>query len=68
MNRNITEIVTIDNQVILKRFYKKGFHELGSHLFYLPEMPSDEEFEKILKTNILQIIKIIHYAPIKRTS
>ncbi|KGG51019.1 hypothetical protein DI09_490p10, partial [Mitosporidium daphniae] len=41
MNRNTTEIVSIDNQVVLKRFYKKGFHELGSHFFHLPEMPSD---------------------------
>lgn len=69
MNRNTTEIVPIDNQVILKRFYKKGFHELGSHLFYLPEMPSDEEVEKLknevfLKEDVLDIsgvgLEVIH--------
>lgn len=60
MNRNTTEIVSIDNQVILKRFYKKGFHELASQLFYVPEMPSDEEVEKLknevfLKEDVLAI-------------
>ena len=57
---NQTRIFFFNNQVVLKRFYKKGFHELGSHLFYLPEMPSNEEVEKLknevfLKEDILDI-------------
>ena len=66
---NTTGIYNINNQLILKRFYKKGFHELGSHLFYVPEMPSDEEVEKLkneifLKEDILDIsgegLEVIH--------
>lgn len=66
---NTTGIYNINNQLILKRFYKKGFHELGSHLFYLPEMPSDEEVEKLknevyLKEDLLDIsvfgLEVIH--------
>jgi hypothetical protein len=57
---NTTEIVTIDNQFILRRFYKRDGNELASYLFYLPEMPSEEEVQKLkdevfLKETILDI-------------
>jgi hypothetical protein len=66
---NTTEIVTIDNQVILRRFYKRDGNELASYLFYLPEMPSDEEVEKLknevfLKEDVLDVsgvgLEVIH--------
>ncbi len=65
----ITGIYSINNQVILKRFYKRGFHELSNYLFFLPEMPPDEEVEKIknevfLKEDLLDIsgdgLEVIH--------
>lgn len=57
---NTTGIYNIDNQVILKRFYKRGFYELSNYSFNIPEMPSEEEVQKLkdevfLKEDILAI-------------
>jgi hypothetical protein len=43
---NKTGIHTIDNQVVLKRYYKDS-EELKTYVFQLPEFPSDEELDRL---------------------
>jgi hypothetical protein len=66
---NTTGIYSINNQVILKRFYKKSYHQLSNYLFCLPEMPSEETVEQLknevfLKEDILDFsgngLEVIH--------
>ena len=57
---NITGIYNINNQVVLKRFYKRGFYELSNYSFNIPEIPSEETVEQLknevfLKEDILAI-------------
>jgi hypothetical protein len=64
-----TGIYNINKQLILKRFYKRGYHELSNYLFYLTEIPSEETVEQFknevfLKKDILDIsgegLEVIH--------
>jgi hypothetical protein len=47
MNRNITGIYNINNQVVIIRFYKRGFYELSNYSFIIPEIPSEETVEQL---------------------
>ncbi len=60
-----TGIYSINNQVVLKRFYKRVFFELSNYLFCLPEIPSEETVEQLknevfLKEDILVGLEVIH--------
>jgi hypothetical protein len=66
---NTTGIYNINNQLILKIFYKRGYNELSNYLFYLREIPSEEMVEQLknevfLKEDIVAIsgdgLEVIH--------
>ena len=66
---NQTKFYITNNQVVLKRYYKRGFFEMQAYLFQLPEMPVEAAIEKIknevfVKEDLLEIdgagLEIVH--------